>query len=230
MDIQKVIQTLITSEYYGARKKRSEVGYRPVVTISRDLGSGGAEIARRLADRLGVMLYDRQLLDAIAERAKVDRELMARLDERARNVRDSWLFGLLSGQNTFLASYRHHLFDVLLCIAQEGGVVVGRGAHIVLANREAFRLRVVGSAECCAARVAAREGIDTAAALARVRQTNKERDEFTYKLVRHHLTEAETFDLVLNTDKLDDWDAATELVIAAMGAMGFHLPGKEAHG
>src|SRR5690606_1406924 len=121
----------------------------------------------------------------------------------------------LSGQNTFLASYRHHLFDVLLCIAQEGGVVVGRGAHIVLANREAFRLRVVGSAECCAARVAAREGIDTAAALARVRQTNKERDEFTYKLVRHHLTEAETFDLVLNTDKLDDWDAATELVIAA---------------
>lgn len=230
MDIQKVIQTLIASEYYGARKKRSEVGYRPVVTISRDFGSGGFEIARRLAERLGVMLYDRQLLDAIAERAKVDREFMARLDERTRDVRDNWLFGLLSGQSTFLSSYRHHLFDVLLCIAGEGGVVVGRGAHIVLANREVFRLRVVGSEERCAARIAAREGIDMAAALERVRQVNKERDEFTFKLVRHHLSEAETFDLVLNTDKLDDWDAATDFVIAAMRAMGFRLPGKEAHG
>lgn len=230
MDIQKVIQTLIASEYYPRGKKRSEADYRPVVTVSRDLGSGGSEIAERLAARLGVPGYDREILDAVAERAKVDREFMARLDERTRDVRDSWLFGLLSGQSSFLSSYRHHLFDVLLCIVQEGGVIVGRGAHIVLANREVFRLRVVGSEEVCAKRIAARDGIDLQAARARVRQVNKERDDFTYKLVNHHLTEAHTFDLVLNTDKLDDWDAAAEFILSAMRVMGFNIHEKASHG
>ncbi|MFA5531469.1 MAG: cytidylate kinase-like family protein [Thiohalomonadaceae bacterium] len=230
MDIQKVIQMLITSEYYADRKRRSEPGYRPVVTVSRDLGAGGYEIARRLAERLGVLFYDQEILDAIAERANVDREFMARLDERARDGRDTWLFSLLSGQSTFLSSYRHHLFDVLLCIAQDGGVVVGRGAHIVLSNREVFRLRVVGSEARCAARIAVREGIGTEAALKRVREVNKERDEFTFKLVHHRLHEADTFDLVLNTDKLDDWDAATDFVLTAMHAMGFHTAEKERNG
>lgn len=230
MDIQKVIQTLIASEYYARGKKRSEPDYRPVVTVSRNFGSGGYEIAKRLATRLDVPLYDSEILDAVAERAKVDREFMARLDERTRDVRDSWLFGLLSGQSAFLSSYRHHLFDVLLCIAQEGGVIVGRGAHVVLANREIFRLRVVGSEEQCARRVAVRDGLDPEAARARVRLVDKERDEFTFKLVHHHLDEAETFDLVLNTDKLDDWDAAAGFALTAMRAMGFNLHAKERHG
>ncbi|MCK9531738.1 MAG: cytidylate kinase-like family protein [Gammaproteobacteria bacterium] len=230
MDIQKVIQTLIASEYYPRGKKRSEADYRPVVTLSRDVGSGGSEIASRLAKRLGVPLYDKEILDAIAERAKVDRELMARLDEKTKDIRDSWLFGLLSGQSSFLSSYRHHLFDVLLCIAQQGGVIVGRGAHIVLANREAFRLRVVGSEDRCADRVAARNGLDREAALERVRHINRERDESTFRLVHHHLNEAHTFDLVLNTDKLDDWDVVCEFTLNAMRAMGFNLNVKEIHG
>jgi len=230
MDIQKVVQTLIASEYYPRSKKRTEKDYRPVVTVSRDVGSGGSEIASRLAARLGVPLYDKEILDAIAERAKVDRELMARLDEKTKDIRDSWLFGLLSGQSSFLSSYRHHLFDVLLCIAQQGGVIVGRGSHIVLANREAFRLRVVGSEERCVHRIAARDGLSREAALERVRHINTERDESTFKLVHHHLNEAQTFDLVLNTDKLDDWDVAAEFTLNAMRAMGFNLNVKEIHG
>src|SRR5260221_10803549 len=58
-----------------------------VITVAREFGSGGAEIARQLAERLGWNLLDNALVQQVAQSAEIDPELARRLDERV----DTWL-------------------------------------------------------------------------------------------------------------------------------------------
>src|SRR5437867_8710865 len=55
----------------------------PWITVSRQLGSGGAELAARLADRLGWQLYDHEILAAIARQEHITERLISDLDEHA---------------------------------------------------------------------------------------------------------------------------------------------------
>ena len=48
------------------------MGEQLIISISREFGSGGHEIARKLADRLGLAFYDRCMLDEIAEQMNAD--------------------------------------------------------------------------------------------------------------------------------------------------------------
>lgn len=220
IDAQKLIQSLVQSEYLKGQQEKSGEA-RPVVTLSRDLGAGGGEVARRLGERLQIEVWDRRLLDAVAASTQVDAGLLEQLDERVRQRRDSWIYNLLSGQNASLENYRHHLVNVSLALAQVGGIVVGRGVHLILANRPAFRVRLVGSVDPCAARVARREGLSYEQARERVNAINAEREQYLQNTFKRSLEDAVRFDLVLNTDKFNDrWDTVTDLIIAGMKAAG----------
>jgi hypothetical protein len=58
-----------------------------VLTVAREHGSGGADIARTMGERLGWRILDKALIEAIASVARVDPEPARRYDERI----DSWL-------------------------------------------------------------------------------------------------------------------------------------------
>ncbi len=57
-----------------------------VLTISREYGSGGGAVARRVADKLGWRLLDQALIDAIARIAQVDLDTVRQFDEHADAV------------------------------------------------------------------------------------------------------------------------------------------------
>lgn len=220
-NVQEIIQSLVRSSYLHDQADARRPPTKPVVTISRDLGAGGSEIARRIAAALGIDVWDRAILDAIAESAKSDPELMAKLDDKVGTGKDTWIYNLLSGQNAFMSSYRHHLVNVVLALAQQGGVIIGRGAHLILANRPAFRLRIVGSLDACARRLSARESMDFEKAKSEVKRVNKERDQFLQSAFRHHLDESERFDLIVNTDRFNDrWDEVVGLILNAVELTG----------
>ena len=56
-----------------------------MISISREFGSGGRRIAEKVAEDLGLPLYDRNLLDAIAKEKDVDAEHLQKFDEKPRN-------------------------------------------------------------------------------------------------------------------------------------------------
>lgn len=56
-----------------------------VISISREFGSGGRLIGKRLAVRLGIPCYDRTLIQKTAEKSGLSPEFIARAEERARN-------------------------------------------------------------------------------------------------------------------------------------------------
>ncbi|GAB6043756.1 cytidylate kinase-like family protein [Endothiovibrio diazotrophicus] len=214
--IQSVVEAQLHTDHGDPQRK----GPGPVVCISRDHGAGGIEIAERLAKRLDIEIYDKEILNAVAREANVDEALMEQLDDRVRRLKDGWIRSLLTGQDVFPEHYRHHLVNVLLGLTQTGGVIMGRGAHVVLANRNVFRLRVIGSQLRCAERVAEKYGMGIEEAEKRVETINHDRAKFVWDIFKRRLGECYHFDLVINTDHLNDWDAVAELVIQAMRVHG----------
>jgi cytidylate kinase len=126
-----------------------------VVTIEREFGSGGADIARLLAERLGWTLWDQRLTDEIAHRVQCDRAAVAEREERNDplyyRLLKSFLRGSFEGS---LNVPRLKLLDADVIVrltkqivdaaANEGQcVIVGRGAAFFLENRpDAFHVFV----------------------------------------------------------------------------------------
>lgn len=222
---QALIQSIVNAEIIFQRHQPSAGGRPPVVALSRDYGAGGEEIAQQLSARLGVELFDRQILERVAEESHIDTQQMSQLDDKVGVDKvTSWIRGLFSNSTAYPESYRYHLVNVVLGICQSGGVILGRGAHVILATRPAFRVRIVGSLENCAERVAAREGVSMDEARAKVSKTNTERDTYLFNMFHRHLHDAHLFDLVINTDKLPDLEAAAELILVAMAQTGHTIP------
>jgi len=198
-DIHEALQILIRAE----RARSCAVDRKPVITVSHDYGSGGRELARKLAKALDVPFYDQALLNAIAQSSGIASDLLAQLDEQAKLHWTQWLVGFKSLHRQEQVQFYQHLVNLCLNILQSGGVIVGRGAHIILANHPVFRLRVVGSLEHCATRIANREQIDFAAARIKAEKANQDKRQFVWDYFRRELDDPRAFDLVLNSDRLD---------------------------
>ncbi|MBF0562356.1 MAG: cytidylate kinase-like family protein [Alphaproteobacteria bacterium] len=191
----------------------------PVVTLSRDYGSGGDEIAGMLSERLGVPLYDMVILEEIAKRLEADEAVLRRIDEHISTVRDLWLLNVITGHHVDLSSYRRTLVNVVLMVARMGGVIVGRGAHVILSTACALRIRVAGSPDVCAKRVMALEGISEAAALAKIRNVNSNRGRFVWEMFHVRHNDPTQFDITLNTDRMVDMIPCVEMLMTMARAI-----------
>lgn len=115
-----------------------------IITIGRQFGSAGREIARKVAEDLGIKLYDKEMLDRAAKESGLCQELFETHDEKPTNsflyslVMDTYSFGYTSGSYTdmpinhkvFLAQ-----FNAIKKIAEEGPcILVGRCADYALAD------------------------------------------------------------------------------------------------
>ena len=190
----------------------------PLVTIAGDYGCGGEEIGRRLAEALEVPWYDKDLIERVAKAARTDQAAMAALDETVKGPLEIWVTSLLAHQSFSPSEYLHHLVRVLMGIARHGGVIMGRGGHVILRRHHPFRVRLVGSPAKCAKRVAADEGLSDNAAATKVQQKNQERDRFLWEDFRVRRNEPHNYDLVINTDSFTGVGAVVDLLSAAYHA------------
>jgi len=224
---ERLIEALIGIDLAKERKAAEEraelarkAGY--VVTLSRGYGSLGREVGQALAARLGVDLCDRSILEAVAARASVDVKLLNKLDETVRHA------GLQPWRNLFTPAvltdqaFHKHLVTVIMNISKKGGVILGRGAHLVLGPGHAFRVRIVGSLEECAHRIVGREDIDLAAARERVQAVDRERDAYLQQYFGVSSSDETVHDLVLNSDRFSVAEMV-ELILSAMRIAGYDI-------
>lgn len=222
-EIQEHIQTIVKNVLYSQHQKPKKGTTKPTITLSRDYGTQGDEVASLLADKLGIAIYDKQILEAIAKQAHVDVDLMAQLDEKVRQHKTDWVVSLITGQNASLVNYRHHLVNVALGIAYSGGIIIGRGAHVILAEHDVFRLRLVGSVNRCAQRIAAKKKISVEKAKKEVQTANHERGEFLWETFRQRLNDPTLFDLIINTDEFEDNEFIVEMVMNVLSRLGYKV-------
>lgn len=217
----QIIQALVGAEL-KAKKSDRYLPQGSVVTVSRSYGSGGDEIAQGLAQRLGVPYYDKQILEAIIEAAPEHKAAMERLDQQVSTLRDEIMQLIITGKSP-TDEYRRHLVNIILNIAHKSGVIVGRGAHLVLMRHHVFRLRVMGSMEQRALRLTKHHDLHLTAAEERIHQADTEQADFIKRVFNQSLDNSTQFDLTLNTDHLDI-EVATDLVLFAMQRCGYPVP------
>lgn len=190
-----------------------------VITITREYGAGGGEVARKLADSLGWELLDRELLHQAAEVEHVPDAELERLDEKTISMSDR--FRLHPPHQKYL----HGLKAVVQKAAERGRVVlIGRGARHLLGEPktgapDALHLRLVAPRAWRAARMSQLNGWSTEQALAKCVETDRVRERFTRYFFGDRATQAAEYDLIYNSGRLPLDDAATvaERIVRGVG-------------
>src|SRR5438067_959739 len=143
------------------------------ITISREYGSGGGEIARRLAKRLGWRLIDHETVVRVAQELGVSEAEAAVHDEYAEGLVsriltsmqavDPALYMTGPASLTMNSQEYHKALEKVVTSAATAGhvVIVGRAAQVILAKqRDVLHVRVVASIEQRIPYVMRREGLD----------------------------------------------------------------------
>jgi cytidylate kinase len=185
------------------------------ITISRESGAGGAVIAREVGRLLGWPVYDRELLDRIAEQAGLRSELLETLDER----RSHWLVEILESASGVKimsgASYARHLAETILALASHGhSVIVGRGSTVIVPPRVSLRVRLVASLDDRTERICKRMGVNKVAAIEHVRSNDAHREGFVKDYFHHNVGDPHDYDLIINTSTFSVEQAARMIVEA----------------
>ena len=226
-NVERLIDALVGAAVMAERKNSSQAAQQKrqiyVVTVSRNYGAQGKAFAQLLADRLGVRCCDREILQGVASRANVDVELVQTLDEHVKRIKGNWWHGFIKGQTFSREKYFHHLVKVVLSVSQSGGVIVGRGSHLILGPERAFRVRITGTLPRCAERIAARENLSDAAARQRVLDVDRERSEYIRELYDVDIEGGGFYDLILNSDRFDV-ETMVEIILFAMQGAGYAMP------
>ena len=169
-----------------------------VVTVTRDFGAGGYEVARRLAELLGWELLDRELLHQAATLEHLPDAELERLDEKAGSLLDRLR------QHPPHERYLHGLTEAAHQAAARGNVVlVGRGTAELLAEHPgALHLRLVAPLQWRAERMAWREGRTVEEALARCVEQDRGRERFTRYFFGASAFQPARYDLMFNTARV----------------------------
>jgi cytidylate kinase len=185
----------------------------PSVTVSRDPGSGGRDVAKNLAKKLGIKYLDKKrLMNRIVKKAGVSPKLV----EKALN--EETISGWQSIINSFLGikslndmTFIRTLIEVLLeAVTKEPVVILGRGANFILPVEATLRVRITAPRRVLIKYAMQFENQDRMKARQEIDKYMKDRHDFVYKYFSRKVDKAHYYDLCLSTEFLSI-NQATEI-------------------
>ncbi len=161
-----------------------------VIAIGREFGSGGREIARKVAEKLGIKVYDKELIGLIAKNSGMSEAVLQDVDETATN---SFLYALSSGafSGAPIISAGNAMLPItdkafITCskiikelAEKESCVIVGRCAESILKDRkDLLTVFVSADLERRIDRIVEHEGISRSDAAAVIKRADKKRASY----------------------------------------------------
>jgi cytidylate kinase len=185
-----------------------------VLTISRQYGAGGTELARMLAGRFGFRVIDNELLTMAAEQGGMDLAKIERVYEQRPSFQDLRVYKERSEK------YVTAVNEVLERLARDGQVIiVGRGANLALLHHpNVFNLRVVADFGARVERVMAREKLSETDARRLITDSDYAREAYYRYLYSVMPDDPLVYDMILNTSRVTLEEAAA-MVAAAFEAV-----------
>lgn len=198
---------------YGLEIEKVKGG--PVITISREPGSGGSEIARKLAKDLSMDLMGGQIIQHVAESARMSRKVIESLDEKEVTLRDTLLNTLFRDRHLWPDEYLQHLTKVIGTIGRYGNaIIVGRGANYILPQAGTFRVRIIAPLEYRIKHVMEDRKYEKAQAEQYVVKTENDRKAFIRKYFNADVADFKQYDIIINTGSVTIAGAAEAIKVA----------------
>ena len=191
-----------------------------VITLSRQFGSGGSEIGKKLSDILGLPYVDKAILAEAAASSGISKEHFEKADEKRTN---SFLFSLVSSHyggsvapiqlSDIITDDKLFIYtaNAIKKIAAEPCIIVGRCADDVLRDKKIIRVYVYADLADRVKRIAELYGIDEKAAATLIKKTDKKRANYYNFYTSKTWGVAENYDLCINSSSLGI-DGSTETI------------------
>jgi cytidylate kinase len=189
----------------------------PAITVSRQLGSLGVEVAQASADLLGYRLVWRELINQAARQAGTPEAALAAID-------DLGLLGICPSPEACL-SYRQAVHQIMQEFARQSNVVIiGRAGQMILAGwPEVLHIRVIAPSGLRIERVSERQSISREQASAQVEASDRRRRNYIKRFYQVHWDDPNLYDLVINTAHLSP-PVAAQLIAKTIASPLFISP------
>ena len=197
-----------------------------IITISRQFGAGGSEVASLVAERLSWRMVDNELIDRVAARAGLPPSEVAQLEERAPGFVERLARALARSAPELFPAATDRVPEpeeatlvrvtesVVAELAAEGRVVlVGRaGTAVLRGSYDALHVKLVAPVPDRLAAAQARLGLDAEAARRTLEETDRNRARYLKQYYGRDWEDTTNYHLVLNTAALG-LAAAAELIV-----------------
>lgn len=188
-----------------------------VITVGREYGSGGRELAKGLAKRFKIKCYDKELIRLAAKESGLHEDFLASCDEKAVSglafsMPTNYYFSGVGTQQIQVKAYFSQFSAIKALAEKESCVIVGRVADFVLREHPSHvSVFVSASLADRVERVMAYENISDKQATALVKKNDKNRASYYNFFSDNRWGEAKTYDVCVNTSKLGI-EKATDVV------------------
>ena len=207
-----------------------------VITISREVGSGGRTIGRKLAAKLGVRFSDKELVDALQKKLNLTESSIEELKGKKKRWLDDFIqmvapvpmSGMLvDGDSDYISEYNLSLTvndvfeaekEILNGIADQGScVIAGRSGFFVLKGRpNKVDILITASRDKRIARIMEKQNLSRQKAEEVIDSVDKARDNYVKRYTGQSRYDARNYHIVLNMDYITE-DKAVDLILSYLG-------------
>lgn len=181
-----------------------------IITINRECGSGGGEIARMLGNKLSVKVYDRKILDSVAQQFDLSVEKIERIKAQKTTWWDDFCrfyqqFGAVSSSDdtlleaTPLSVYHAEARLMRELAAKESCIIIGRaGFHVFRDEPNAVHILIIADKDARIDRIAHKQNLSREEAEKVINDIDNRRDTFVKNVTEKSRLDAHNYDLVIN--------------------------------
>ena len=180
-----------------------------IITIGREYGSGGRQIGKAVAEKLGISFYDKKIISLAAEKSGLSQEFIASNEQRLK----SGIMQNFSASAAYSGGFfSHHYMPLAESIfisqaqvirdiaAKESAVIVGRCADYILSGREnTINVFIHAPVEARIQRIMELYKLDEAAAMKAVSTSDKERGNHYFRYTDLKWGKAQNYDVCINS-------------------------------
>ena len=180
-----------------------------VISIGRQLGSGGKEIAEKLSERLHIPVYDKKLLEVAAKESGLDATVFENADEKESNSLFGGFFSIHGSLSGFVSGGSCMESDQLFLIQseairkiaeREACIIIGRCAEYVLReNPDMVSIFITADTDERVRRVAKKEMLNLEKAKEKIEKGDKKRRSYHDYYAITRWGEAQSYDLCINS-------------------------------
>ena len=195
-----------------------------IITISRECGTGGREIACRLGEKLGLRVYDKTILESVSEKYNLTKQEIDRIKAKKINFWDDFCqfyrqFDIIgdsyqpeSRKVTSRELYYTESQIMRNLAAQESCIILGRcGYSVFRDNPNAVKIFIHADHDVRVRRIIATKGLDEKGAVEYIEEVDKARENFAKYFAGSSIYDTRNYDFSLNVGRLNTEDVATFL-------------------
>jgi cytidylate kinase len=185
-----------------------------LITVSREFGAGGSDLARMLGERLGWPVLDHELVFRCAKRLNIDTAAVERMHECSPSLLARLSAALLVSPPEAPGIDTSHLLridsiaeaahdSIREAVEHPPLIVVGHGTQCLFAGRrDALHVRLFAPLEVRITRLRDRYGWNSAVAAAKARQMDEDRRRYVQRYFHHGVRDALLYDVQINTGRM----------------------------